>query len=71
MTLGRPERGDETHARAVERLENAIDQQAELRDAAADARGTSDEDDADDKLQEAGARVAARDAWLTWVERGF
>ena len=71
MSLGRPNRGDETHASAVERLDAAREKQTEMRDAAEDARGTSGQDDAEQDLQEAGNRVAAREAWLTWLERGF
>ena len=71
MDLGRPKRGDETHASAVERLDDARDHEDEMRGAARDARGTSDEDAADERLRDAGNRVAAREAWLTWLERGF
>jgi hypothetical protein len=71
MTEGRPQRGDAAHARAVEGLDAARDQQSRMRDAADDARGSSSEEAADDKLQEAENNFAAREAWLTWLERGF
>jgi hypothetical protein len=71
MSEGRPQRGDEDHASAVERLDDARDQQDLMRESAEEARGTEGEDAADDRLREAGNRVAAREAWLTWVERGF
>jgi hypothetical protein len=71
MDLGRPERGGETHTSAVERLEDARDQQDLMRDRAEGARGTSGEDASNERLSEADKRVAAREAWLTWLERGF
>jgi len=71
MDIERPKRGDETHASAVERLDDARDHEDLMRDAAQDARGTSGEDAADDRVREAGNRVAASEAWLTWLERGF
>jgi hypothetical protein len=71
MDSGRPQRGDEAHANAVERLDDARDHEDLMRGAADAARGTSSEDAADERLREAGNRVAAREAWLTWLERGF
>jgi hypothetical protein len=71
MSLGRPERGGDVHDRAVEELRAAQDDQSRLRRAAYMKRGTRDQDTADDQLSEAGDRLAAREAWLTWVERGF
>lgn len=71
MDLGRPQRGGETHASAVERLEDARDQQDRMRDRAQGARGTSGEGAANNQLREADNRVAAGEAWLTWLERGF
>jgi hypothetical protein len=71
MDLGRPPRGGEVHASAVERLESARSEQSRLRDAADDARGTPAEDAADDQLHAAEERSAAREAWLVWLERGF
>ena len=71
MSLGRPARGGDAHASAVERLEAALDEQSRLRQAAEDARGTPGEDAAAGDLHHAGDRVAARESWLTWLERGF
>ena len=71
MAEERPKRGEETRASARERLDDARDQQDLMRDSADEARGTEGEDAADDRLREAGNRVAAREAWLTWLERGF
>jgi len=64
-------RGSEAHTNAVERLDAARDEQARLQHAADDARGTPSEDTADDDAHAAADHVAAREAWLTWVERGF
>jgi hypothetical protein len=71
MSLGRPPRGSEAHASAVTRLDAATEEQARLRDAAEDARGTDSEGPAADRAREAGDTVAAREAWLVWLERGF
>ena len=71
MSLGRPERGGDVHADAVRDLEVANDKQAKRRQEADDARGTADEDAAQEKLDQADGRRATREAWLTWVERGF
>ena len=71
MSLTSPERGGDVHQSALERLRAARDDQARLRRAADMARGTAAEDAAQTEVSEAGDRVAAREAWLTWVERGF
>jgi len=71
MSLGRPERGDDVHEDAVERLRDAQDDQSRLRREAYMARGTVRQDATNDELSDAGDRLAAREAWLTWVERGF
>ena len=71
MSFDRPPRGGVVHASAVERLSHASDERERLRDAADDARGTPGEGRANAQLGEAGERVAAREAWLVWLERGF
>jgi len=71
MSLGRPERGGEAHADAVRDLEVANDKQAKRRQEADDARGTPEEDAAEAELDHAEGRRATREAWLTWLERGF
>jgi hypothetical protein len=70
MSLTRSPRGGEVHASAVERLEAAQRERSRLRVAVDDARGTVGEPDASARLGEAAERVAAREAWLGWVERG-
>ena len=71
MSFDRPSRGGAEHANAAERLSVAQDEQGRLRDAADDARGTPGEELADAQLSQAGEQVAAREAWLVWLERGF
>ena len=71
MSLARPPRGGRIHESAVERLDAAQDEQTRLRQAADDARGTPEEQAADEDVREAEHRVTGREAWLTWIERGF
>ena len=71
MNPQRAPRGSEVHANAVTRLEAACDEQHRLRDAAEAARGTPGEAEADDELRHARQTMAAREAWLVWLERGF
>jgi len=71
MIVTRPPRSREVHDSAVERLEAAEREQSRLRTAADDARGTVGEGVALARLGEAADRVAAREAWLVWVERGI
>jgi hypothetical protein len=71
MTITRPPRGGDVHQSALERLGAARDVETRLRDAADAACGTAAEDIARDDLYEAEERVAAREAWLIWLERGF
>ena len=66
----RSRRGDAAHTSAVERLDEARDRQDDLTTRAAAAVGTPDENPAADALGAARDRVAAREAWLIWVERG-
>ena len=71
MIITRPSRGGDVHQSARERLDAARDVETRLRDAAHAARGTAAEDVAGTDLYEAQERVAAREAWLIWLERGF
>ena len=66
----RSRRGDATHASAVERLGKARERQDELTTRAAAAVGTPTEQQTANDLGAARDRVAAREAWLVWVERG-
>jgi|KBSSwiStaDraftv2_1062776.scaffolds.fasta_scaffold2264392_1 hypothetical protein len=66
----RSRRGDAAHASAVERLGEARERRDELKTSAAAAVGTAAEEQTADDLGAARDRVAAREAWLVWVERG-
>jgi hypothetical protein len=56
------------HEYAVRRLEASLREQDRLGDRYAAAIGTSSEIGAYERLRAAGARVAADDAWLHWVD---
>ena len=71
MSPARTPRGSEVHASAVTRLETAQSDHLRLRDAAEAARGTNAEARADDEVRHARQTMAAREAWLVWLERGF
>jgi hypothetical protein len=72
MTLPhRPARGGEVHARAIARLELAVadrERSSTERDA---AQGGPDERTAAVALAAANEQVAAREAWLKYVEHGY
>jgi hypothetical protein len=59
---------DQEHDSAVERLEEALVEQDRLSDRLAGAVGTSTELTAYAQLQAAGSDVAARQAWVHWVD---
>ena len=65
-----PRDGDHAHASAVRRLGEARDEQRRLTERLAVAEGTSTERRAEADLAAGRAGVAAREAWLVWVERG-
>jgi DNA-binding FadR family transcriptional regulator len=67
----RPRKGDDTHSSALLRLHAARDDYERLCARYAAAEGTSAERAALDRLQMTRAEVAAREAWLVWVERGW
>jgi hypothetical protein len=56
------------HARAVRRLEDAMNRQAHLTDLYQRSLGTSSEMDAYLRLREARRHVSAFDKWLQWVD---
>jgi len=66
----RSRRGDAAHASAVERLGEAREREDELTTRATAAVGTAAEERTADALCAARDRVAAREAWLVWIERG-
>jgi hypothetical protein len=56
------------HDSAVERLRAGLAEQDRLRDRYSSAMGTSGEFAAYMQLQAAGDQVAAREAWVRWVD---
>lgn len=63
--------GTEAHDSAVRRRDVARSQQRVRRDALVAARGTDEERSATSELAAANQEVVAREAWLSWVERGY
>ena len=61
---------DSAHADAVRRLDDSMDQHRKLQKDRDVVRGTPAEADAETALAAGRAQVAARDAWLAWIERG-
>ena len=65
-----PREGTEAHSDAMRRLDDARTEQTEMSDALDESKETSGEPDAAADLSAAKEKVAAREAWLAWVERG-
>jgi uncharacterized membrane protein YqiK len=61
---------DAAHADAVRRLDASLDEKRRLEERRDEVRGTADETDAEANLAAGRAQAAARDAWLSWIERG-
>jgi hypothetical protein len=61
---------DAAHADAVRRLDASLKETQWLEARREDLRGTAAEPDAEAALAAGRAQVAAREAWLTWIERG-
>ena len=66
-----PRRGEEANITAMEQLADARRRQRDLTVRAEAAEGTPDEEHAADALASARNRVAAREAWVVWTERGI
>jgi hypothetical protein len=66
-----PRKGDQSHVSAVRRLDAARDHCGQLADSHAAVEGTSAEPAALHQLDAGRAEVAAREAWLVWIERGY
>lgn len=64
------ENADE-RSNATDRLEAALGEQHRLTNRYDAARGTSTEMTAYADLREAGEQVAARDAWVKWLDRAY
>jgi hypothetical protein len=66
-----PRTGTEGHRDAVRRLEEAKADQHQTSERHDAATGTIDERAAADDLAASRERLAAREAWVNWVERGY
>jgi hypothetical protein len=70
MTLPhRPVRGGDVHARAIERLDVAADDLEHSKEASDAAHGQFDERTAAVAVAAANEQVAAREAWVKYIER--
>jgi hypothetical protein len=66
-----PVRGGEVHARAIARLDVAVADRERSREESDAAQGGPDERTAAVALAAANEQVAAREAWLKYVEHGY
>jgi hypothetical protein len=66
-----PREGTDAHASAVRRRDDARSDQVRRTDVHAAAEGTEQERSAASELGAANHELAAREAWLSWVERGY
>jgi len=72
MTLPRrPASGGDVHARAIQRLDLAIDDLEHSSQESDAAQGRSDERTAAVALAAANERLAAREAWVKYIEHGY
>lgn len=62
---------DAAHADALRRLDAAMEEQRLLAEGCDDVRETKREPAAEASLAAGRAKVAAREAWLAWIERGL
>ncbi len=63
-------KGDPSHVNATARLASARGEEGRLATEADTARGSSAEPAAESRLDAATADVAARAAWVGWIEHG-
>jgi hypothetical protein len=71
MTLPRrPVKGGDVHARAIERLDAAVDDLEHSSEESNAAQGGPDERTAAVALAAANEQVAAREAWVNYIEHG-
>ena len=61
----------QVHEDAVQRLDAARHERERLREADGEAEGTEEQLSAGVELSAANERVAAREAWLGYLERGY
>jgi hypothetical protein len=71
MTLPRRPTGGEVHASAVERLELAVDDRERSSEQRVAAQGGPAKRTAAVALAAATERVAAREAWVKYIEHGY
>jgi hypothetical protein len=72
MTLPHsPRTGGEAHAEAIRRLDTARDDQRRLHQADEDAKSSAREPSAAVELSAANERVAASQAWISYIDRGY
>ena len=72
MTFPRNSQTDgAAHDEASHKLDAALEDQARLSDESTAAKGSSDELGADIRLAAANEKVAAREAWVKYVEHGY
>ena len=72
MTLPRrPVRGGDVHARAIERLDVAVNDREHSSEESDAAQGRPDERSAAVALAAANEQVAAREAWVKYIEHGY
>ena len=72
MTLPRrPVRGSDVHTQATERLDTAVHQRERSSEASNAAHGQSDRRTAAVALAAANEQVAAREAWVKYIEHGY
>ena len=67
----RPVSGSDVHARAIERLQVAVDARERARAERGVAQGGRDERTAAVALAAANERVAAREAWVKYIDHGY
>jgi hypothetical protein len=72
MTLPRrPVRGGDVHARAIVRLDLAADDRKRLNEVSDAARGGAEKRTAAVALAAANEQLAAREAWVKYIEHGY
>lgn len=72
MTLPRrPTSGGGVHARAIERLDLAVDDRERSSEESKAAQGGPDDRTAAVALAAANEQVAAREAWVKYIEHGY
>ena len=66
-----PRPGEDARVDAIDQFDAARDDQARLHQAQGEAQGSARELSARTDLSEANERLAASEAWLSYIERGY